>query len=407
MAAQVGERLETARIALGSAADWTPANAARPALSGFTAEWLNPAELPAIWPQCRALEAKALENNAFFSSTFLEAALRHIPAAAPRLLAIWQTETHGIGRRLTGLFPLSAPSGWTGSATLRGWSHPFVATGTPLLDRTCARQTLNAALDAAAATKTGPMALQFALIDQNGPFAALLREVAADRGLPLSLLDAHSRAALIGTAATPDDKRRNKERRRQQRRLSERGLIGFEVIEDYNEFRIALEDFLTLEASGWKGRNRTALIQNPSHANFTRAMLWSAARLGKARIARLTLDGRTIASGILLIEGRGARFWKIAFCESHAAFSPGALLALELAGWMAADSGLERIDSCAIPGHRMIESVWTGRIEVADVIIGLDPARTPAYQAAVARERLRRSLRARLKRIVNRLRGRG
>lgn len=376
--------------------------------NGWSVDEIEAGDLPALMSEIEALEARALEANAYASATFLAAALRHFPAgAAPRLVTVWRHPGQGTPRRLAGLFPLSRQAGWGAGKLLNGWSHPFTACGVPLVDRDHAVETIKAALTALNRRFDGLKALSLREVTWNGPFAAALRQAAADLGLPLDILAESRRAALVAPAKATHApaQRRNKERRRLQRRLAERGALGFSVIEDYNGFRAALETFLSLEARGWKGRNGTALVQAPAHANFTRAMLWSAARAGKARIVLLELDGATIAAGILLTEGAHGFFWKIAYAESHAAFSPGALLALEMAEWIKSGP-LSTVDSCAIPGHRMIESVWHERVTVADVMIGLSPGRTPAYAATRARELLRRDLRARVKRIYNRLRGR-
>lgn len=380
---------------------------ALPAGTGWSVEEIEAEDLPRLMSQIEALAERAIEANAYASATFLAAAQRHFTAgAAPRLLAVWRQPAAPQPRRLAGLFPLSRQTAWGAGKVLNGWSHPFTACGVPLVDRDEAVEVIRTALTALSTGRSRQNALSLRDVIWNGPFAAALKQAADSLGLPLDLLSQSRRAALIAPAMATEapSPRRNKERRRLQRRLSEKGALAFSVIEEYNGFRAALETFLSLEARGWKGRNGTALVQAPAHANFTRAMLWSAARAGKAKIVLLELDGATIAAGILLTEGDHGFFWKIAYCESHAAFSPGALLALEMAEWIKTGA-LARVDSCAIPGHRMIESVWHERISVADVMIGLTPGRTPGYLATRAAEMLRRDLRARIKRIYNRLRG--
>jgi hypothetical protein len=59
------------------------------------------------------------------------------------------------------------------------------------------------------------------------------------------------------------------------------------------------------------------------------------------------------------------------------------------------------IDSCAIPGHAMMERVWPGRLAVGDLAIGFGAD----FAKAVAREEARRRARAAVKRIWRRLRG--
>ena len=68
-----------------------------------------------------------------------------------------------------------------------------------------------------------------------------------------------------------------KELRRQRNRLAEHGEVTFDVARTPAEVARALETFLILEASGWKARRGTALVQDDGDAAFIRR---AAARLG-------------------------------------------------------------------------------------------------------------------------------
>ncbi len=85
-----------------------------------------------------------------------------------------------------------------------------------------------------------------------------------------------------------------------------------------------------------------------------------------------SLDGVAVAAGIVLRSGRRAFFWKIAFDEEFAAFSPGVLLTREIAKHLAAGGEVDLVDSCAAPDHPMIDHVWPGRLEFVDLALRLD-----------------------------------
>ena len=91
----------------------------------------------------------------------------------------------------------------------------------------------------------------------------------------------------------------------------------------------ATEDFLALEASGWKAQ-RGALLGHPSLATFVRSATRLLAREGKCQIHSLELDGKPIAMGVVIESGGRAYFWKIAYDEAWRAQAPGVQLVYAL-----------------------------------------------------------------------------
>ena len=115
--------------------------------------------------------------------------------------------------------------------------------------------------------------------------------------------------------------KRRKEWARLERRLAERG--GWTRASRRHRGLRALP---RPRSKGWKGARGTALIEEPTRAAFAR----EAAEVSRATVAlrvhELALDGAAIASGVELRAGRRAFFWKIAYDEAFAAYSPGVLL---------------------------------------------------------------------------------
>jgi hypothetical protein len=105
-----------------------------------------------------------------------------------------------------------------------------------------------------------------------------------------------------------------------------------------------------------------------------------------------------VASGVELRAGRRAFFWKIAYDEAFAAFSPGVLLTRALSNRLRQQSEVGLIDSCAAPDHPMIDRVWPGRLEFADFALPL--GLSPMYSACLAFERAAPGLRDRAKRVI-------
>src|SRR5262249_19749962 len=142
---------------------------------------------------------------------------------------------------------------------------------------------------------------------------ALLRPMASD--------EAYLEAAMSGGA--------RKELRRQRRRLGELGKLESAVLEDGKDLESWVEQFLQLEASGWKGQHGTALAVHSNERNFFHAVARDAFARHRLMMLGLFLDGKPIALKCNLLMGDGAIAFKIAFDEQYARFSPGVQLALD------------------------------------------------------------------------------
>ena len=74
-----------------------------------------------------------------------------------------------------------------------------------------------------------------------------------------------------------------KELRRQRNRLGDHGEVHFDIARTPAEVAAAVETFLTLEASGWKAKRGTALVQHAGDAAFIRRATSALARPANAR----------------------------------------------------------------------------------------------------------------------------
>ena len=83
--------------------------------------------------------------------------------------------------------------------------------------------------------------------------------------------------------------------RRQLARLCELGSVNFARQSDEAELEDWIENFLTLERAGWKGRAGSALAQGKASEALFRQGLAGAARHGRLERLSLTLDDRPIA----------------------------------------------------------------------------------------------------------------
>jgi len=347
------------------------------------------------------LSARAIEPNAFFECGFALSASRHfLHHGRPQFVGVWRNDE--TGRRLVGLFPTVTPGG--GDNFTQIWLHKQAALATPLVDRAASPDVFGAYLDWLEA-ETGAAGALFPRIPAGGPALAALMEAARRHGRAVQILEQHARAALY-PGETADDlwqraahRKGLKELQRRQRRLQEMGAIGFRQFRRRDEIRDATEQFLSLEASGWKAE-RGAFLSDPTLATFVRSATRLLAAEGKCQIYSLTLDEQPIAMTILIESQGRSCLWKIAYDERYRSQAPGVQLVYHVTSAQLARPEVDLTDSCAIANHPMIDHVWPDRVEVADVAVQLRSDAPRAFEDACAGERRRRQLRALAKRAV-------
>ncbi|GGH31380.1 hypothetical protein GCM10007036_42540 [Alsobacter metallidurans] len=359
----------------------TPAAASPVRVAAFGAA--DAAPPMAAW---RTLAAQGDDRNPFWEPAFALPAATLPGVAPPLFVACWR------GERMTALLALERPRLGAASPLLRAWSHDQAVLGAPLLDPLHGAEDIGVALRWLQSRHRLAGALLWRWMPEDGPAAAAL---AAAGARPVRL-DAHERAALANASPLPVKKR--KELGRLRRRLAEQGRLESVSAAAPDDVETACTAFAALEARGWKGRRGSAFASHPDRLRFLQAVTQGLARDGGCRIDRLTLDGETIAAGVLLGGGPRALYWKTTYDERFAAFSPGVLLTVDVTDRQLADSSVRLTDSCAVAHHPMIDRLWAGRVRVSDWWIPLGPTST----AMLATERARRALRATAKRMLGR-----
>jgi hypothetical protein len=160
--------------------------------------------------------------------------------------------------------------------------------------------------------------------------------------------------------------------RRLWRKMEKTGTLTYEIARQPGDIRRRTEEFLALEAKGWKGRKRSALINDRYRAAFAREAIGNLAEADAVRIHTLDWNGRAIASLVVFIMAGEAYTWKTAYDEEFARFSPGKLLMMKVTDWHLDDANILRTDSCAVPDHPIMSRLWTEREEMGTLVIGLN-----------------------------------
>lgn len=365
----------------------------RSAAGSLAVEWRTLGQLATIAPEWRELAAHALEPNVFYEPAFALAAAAVFGREAGALL-VWSATPP---RRLLGLFParMQRRRYAVKLPVLVGWTHPYAPLGVPLVDREAAEAVIGAWLAHVADDPALPGLLLLPLLPADGPFAARLETILRRAQMPAADLDRHRRALFAprgeraGYTERALGRRKHKQLRRFERRLADKGALLFAATTEPAAVVAAIEDFLALEAAGWKGRAGTVAANDENLGRFVRTAAEGLAAEGKLAIHRLLLDGRVIAAAIVLRSRHRAWFWKIAYDETFARFSPGVLLTVAVTEQLVEDTTIAQGDSCAAADHPMIDHIWRERLALCDRLIAVRP-RAP-LAGACRLEALRRA----------------
>lgn len=326
------------------------------------------------------LTNRAMEPNIFFSARLLAPAMPRVDDRQVRLALIRDEDSERSRMRLLMPFTVEKPGFKVGPAIIRVWANPFGPLGTPLVDAEGAAETIDTLLEALTNPDVRlPSVLVLPQIRTEGRFVQLAKAVALARDLPVTVTDRFQRPMLDNSSDSEAYLRRSAsphhsgEMRRQWRKLSQLGRLDYRVARQPEEVRTGMEAFLALEAGGWKGRQRTALVNDRYHAAFAREAITNLAEIDAVRIHTLDIDRRTIASTIVFVMAGEAYTWKTAYDEEFARLSPGKLLMMKLTEWHLDDANILRTDSCAVPDHPMAGRMWHEREEMGTLVIGLTP----------------------------------
>jgi CelD/BcsL family acetyltransferase involved in cellulose biosynthesis len=350
--------------------------------------------------QWRALAERAVEPNGYY-------------------LPEWALAVNASAHGRTGVSALSAwsdaPSAYDSPARLIGlapvismWraykmalpalvsADPYGTFCTPLLDRDMATEAVTELMQEA--RKAGAHALILRDVSLDGAALRAFTETLQQGGMRPRVLQSHVRACLDATHNADELLRdglgvkKMKELRRQRNRLAEYGAIHFEVARTCEEVAPALEIFLRLEASGWKARRGTALMQDEGDASFVRRAVLALAELGQCEVVTLRAGDAPVAAAIVLRHQDRAFYFKLGVDERFAKLSPGVQLTLDLTRHLCGDPAIALADSSASADHPMINPIWRGRLAIGDVLIPLrrnDPVVSLIHGAMTLRRLIR------------------
>lgn len=333
----------------------------------------------------RELVELASEPNPFFEPEFVIPAAEALGGGISLLIA-------GNERGWLGCMPVQTAAGASGwmSLPVRGvvsWKHLYCFLGTPLLCRDREVEAMRALIDLT--TVRGFIGLD--QINAGGVAAAALRVACGSdyKPVPFTRIDrAGLRRGRDGWDLGISGKRR-RELKRQRRRLEEHGGGVVRTIDRAGDPE-AVERFLEIEASGWKGERGTALGSDPTHAEFFRRICRGFH--GRGRLQLLSLEaGDKVHAMLCSFLAAGTAFqFKIAVDAESAGFGPGIQIEVDAVESMDTKlPGVHAIDSCADPANQMANRLFPSRVELETLAIPGNFSRRPnlAFMRAALKAR--------------------
>ncbi|MES2198265.1 MAG: GNAT family N-acetyltransferase [Pseudomonadota bacterium] len=363
--------------------------------------------------QWRALAERAIEPNGYYLPDWelaVNASARGRTDVSA--LAAWSDAAPASdgAARLIGLLP--AISMWRAyqiPLPALVSADPYGTLGTPPLDREAAEDAALGLMREARKAGAHVLILRDAALD--GAAIRTFTEVLRQGGMRPRLLQSHLRACLDARRDAEEllrdalGPKKLKELRRQRNRLAEHGEVRFEVARTAQQIATAVEIFLALEASGWKGQRGTALGQYDGDAGFIRRATADLAASGQCEVVTLFAGDTPVAAAIVLRHQDRAFYFKLGVDERFAKLSPGVQLTLDLTRYLCADPDIAMVDSSANADHPMINPIWRGRLAIGDVLIPLRP-RDPVVPLVHGALKLRTMIREPLRRAVHLIRKR-
>jgi len=322
----------------------------------------------------RHLSERALEPNPFAEPDFLVLSSRHFEGYADARLVIVQD-----GTEFKGILPISlmerARVPPRKVAHIR--SRPLVVAclDTPLVDRSSPDQASDAIIDAlcrAAKSEGWPGIVMFDEIGADGPVIDSLRRACEERRCPIFIKDSWERATVsrAGRWANPFDRKRRREIARTQRLLAEEAGVEVTIV-DRTSDPAAVEDFLEMELSGWKGREEgRAFARNADTAAWFREWHPRWVATGRLTVLSLNVGSISIAMQYFVQAGEGLFWFRMAFDEAYARFGPGAMLLSLALNYLRDNTDAQWIDSLADKGNAFVLGMLPERRRLSALLIG-------------------------------------
>lgn len=323
------------------------------------------------------LVSNLTDPNVFYEPWMLMPALDSFAKAEEiSFLLVFVDDGGGDEAELAAFFPLVIRQRYRGLpiGNVSLWRHPHCFLTTPLVHpryvQDCAMLLLNWF-----ASQKKVQLFDFHEISAESDFSRALHAAIA-QGHWVKRCQRYARAAWLRSEGSFDQylasimsKKSRREYRRLQRKLTEQGELSCNWVNGGAAVDDWVDEFLRLEASGWKGRIGTALKCSAEGETFFRRVLAQAAQRDRLQLLSMCVDNKAIAMIAVLLAADGAYGFKMAFDERYRRYGPGVMLLVDYIRQLYAAPGLKWLDSCAKPDHDMANRLLINRIAIENILL--------------------------------------
>ncbi len=127
-------------------------------------------------------------------------------------------------------------------------------------------------------------------------------------------------------------------------RRAQKNQCTFDNLTDWQDILKMFDQILAVEASGWKGKAGTSIVQNLAIREFYTRLCEELARSGRLRVFLLRKDERILAFQLCTLYGGTLSCLKIGYLEEYASESPGQVLQLQIVRWAFSEPSVRIFD---------------------------------------------------------------
>lgn len=332
-------------------------------------------ELQAYQPQLQELFDNAIDANIFYAPGMLLAALTAYGQSQSLSIVLVFAEQFDT-KELIGVFPLSYQRFYRGIplGVFSLWQHPQCFYTAPLLRRNDEVLAWSGLWDFVRHRRANVGLFLADLFPADGLVWRSLQESCIGHKHRVYALATFTRAMLCTGENAAEyiestlSKKSLKELRRLRKRLAEMGDLRSSSWNANENLKTWINDFLVLEAKGWKGASGTALQLSNAERQYFEEIIHSAMQCQQLQLLKLSLNGEPIAMKCNFITRTGGFAFKIAFDEAYSKFSPGVQLELDNIHECHTFGSDFCMDSCAVSNHFMINRLWKDRRQLTTVL---------------------------------------
>jgi CelD/BcsL family acetyltransferase involved in cellulose biosynthesis len=136
-----------------------------------------------------------------------------------------------------------------------------------------------------------------------------------------------------------------RETRRLRRKMEREHDAEFVLVDAPSDLEGDLQRGFEVEARGWKGRNRTAILSSPTTASFYRSVARAFHEQGMLRLSSISLSGHPAAFDLSVLDQGRVFGLKIGYDEAFRSYGPGLVLQL---------AAIERCFELGLGGYEML-----------------------------------------------------